>query len=101
MRNNSTLLYADKEKNSDGLEHVTAFGYTDEATGEYYTFIGFEDIVGGGDLDYNDVVLVAKGFTNPDAPVDVPVDVPEPFSGMALLTVGAVAAGGALKKKMA
>ena len=97
MRNNPTLLYADKEKNSDGLEHVTAFGYTDEATGEYYTFIGFEDIVGGGDLDYNDVVLVAKGFTNPDAPVDVP----EPVSGMALLTVGAVAVGGALKKKMA
>ncbi|RZM77331.1 DUF4114 domain-containing protein [Leptolyngbya iicbica] len=94
---NNTLLYTDASKNSDGLEHVTAFGYTDEKTGEYYTFIGFEDIVGGGDLDYNDVVLVAKGFTNPDAPVDVP----EPISGLAVLAVGAVAVGGALKKKMA
>jgi len=93
----NTLLYTDASKNSDGLEHVTAFGYTDEKTGEYYTFLGFEDIVGGGDLDYNDVVLVAKGFTNPDAPVDVP----EPLSGLAVLAVGAVAAGGALKKKMA
>ncbi len=94
---NPTLLYTDASKNSDGLEHVTAFGYTDEATGDYYTFIGFEDIVGGGDLDYNDVVLVAKGFTNPDAPVDVP----EPISSLAVLAVGAVAAGGALKKKLA
>ncbi|WP_204138844.1 DUF4114 domain-containing protein [Halomicronema sp. CCY15110] len=96
-KTNPTLLYTDASKNSDGLEHVTAFGYTDEATGEYYTFIGFEDIVGGGDLDYNDVVLVAKGFTNPDAPADVP----EPISSLAVLAVGAVAAGGALKKKMA
>jgi hypothetical protein len=96
-KTNPTLLYTDASKNSDGLEHVTAFGYTDEATGDFYTFIGFEDIVGGGDLDYNDVVLVAKGFTNPDAPADVP----EPVSGLAVLAVGAVAAGGALKKKMA
>ena len=51
--------------------------------------------MGGGDLDYNDVVLVAKGFTNPD------VDVPEPISSLAVLAVGAVAAGGALKKKLA
>ncbi|MGD1858470.1 MAG: DUF4114 domain-containing protein [Leptolyngbyaceae cyanobacterium] len=94
-KSNPTLLYTDASKNSDGLEHVTAFGYTDESTGDYYTFIGFEDIVGGGDLDYNDVVLVAKGFQNPD------VDVPEPMSSLAVLAVGAVAAGGALKKKTA
>ncbi|MEM6519596.1 MAG: DUF4114 domain-containing protein [Cyanobacteria bacterium P01_C01_bin.70] len=94
-KDNPTLLYTDASKNSDGLEHVTAFGYTDEATGDYYTFIGFEDIVGGGDLDYNDVVLVAKGFQNPD------VDVPEPMSSLAVLAVGAIVAGGALKKKMA
>lgn len=94
-KENPTLLYTNADKNSDGLEHVTAFGYMDEVTGDYYTFIGFEDIVGGGDLDYNDVVLVAKGFQNPD------VDVPEPVSSLAVLAVGAVAAGGALKKKMA
>lgn len=94
-KSNPTLLGADPTKNSDGLEHVTAFGYTDEATGDYYTFIGFEDIIGGGDRDFNDVVLVAKGLTNPDA------DVPEPMSALGVLAVGAIAAGGALKKKIA
>ena len=96
-KDNPTLLGADPTKNSDGLEHVTAFGYTDKTTGDYYTFIGFEDIVGtkGNDFDYNDVVIVAKGLTNPDA------DVPEPMSAMAVLAVGAIAAGGALQKKSA
>lgn len=94
-KKNPTLLGADPTKNSDGLNHITAFGYTDEATGEYYTFIGFEDIIGGGDRDFNDVVIVAKGLTNPDA------DVPEPMSALGVLVVGAIAAGGALKKKVA
>jgi len=94
-KDNPTLLGADPTKNSDGLEHVTAFGYTDETTGDYYTFIGFEDIIGGGDRDFNDVVIVAKGLTNPDA------DVPEPMSALGVLAVGAIAAGGALKKKTA
>ena len=96
-KSNPHIFGADPTKNPDGINHITAFGYTDQATGDYYTFIGFEDLWNGGDRDFNDVVIVAKGFQNPDAPVDVP----EPISGLAVLAVGAVAVGGALKKKMA
>jgi hypothetical protein len=53
-RNGQTWLYNDKSRNSDGLQHVVAF----LIPGSRYVMIGFEDIVGGGDLDYNDLVFV-------------------------------------------
>lgn len=40
--------------NSDGLRHVVALAYP----GSPYLIIGFEDIRGGGDRDYNDVLFV-------------------------------------------
>ncbi|MGF1460131.1 MAG: DUF4114 domain-containing protein [Leptolyngbyaceae cyanobacterium] len=93
--NGGTNVYgANPDENPDGINHITAFGYNDEASGEYFTFIGFEDLYNGGDRDFNDVVLVAKGLTSS-------ADVPEPMSALAVLAVGAVAAGSAVKKKLA
>ncbi len=50
----TTWLWNDVDKNSDDLQHVVAF----LLPGTPYVLIGFEDIVGGGDLDYNDALFV-------------------------------------------
>lgn len=55
-----------EELNSDKLQHVIAMYFADEFPG--YILIGFEDIVGGGDLDYNDCLFVV------DVGVDVDID---------------------------
>lgn len=44
-------------RNSDGVEHV-AVTYE----GSCSWLIGFEDLTGGGDLDYNDVVMRVQGM---------------------------------------
>jgi hypothetical protein len=74
-------LGTDMAQNSDGLQHVVAF-QQDE-----WVILGFEDIVGGGDLDYNDVVFAVRGIQE-----GVPEDVPEPSAmvGMVLLGIGGV-----------
>ena len=41
-------------RNPDGLQHMVAW-----LLGDRYVLIGFEDLMNGGDLDYNDVVFVA------------------------------------------
>lgn len=38
--------------NSDGIKHAVNFGKN-----SIYTIVGFEDILGGGDKDYNDVII--------------------------------------------
>jgi len=45
----------DTAANLDGLQHVFAYAVKDSP----YLLFSFEDLVGGGDRDYNDVVLVA------------------------------------------
>ncbi|MEZ6137722.1 MAG: DUF4114 domain-containing protein [Pirellulaceae bacterium] len=50
----TTPLWADETLNSDGLQHMVAFMIPDSR----FILLGFEDIVGGGDLDYNDALFV-------------------------------------------
>lgn len=45
--------------NPDGIQHLAAW-----LLGDRYVLLGFEDIVGGGDLDYNDVVAVVDLSTD-------------------------------------
>jgi hypothetical protein len=85
-------------KNADGLNHVFASAHPAEPwigvpAG---TFIGFEDLLGGGNLDYNDHTFV---FTNvsflaptvPAAGTGMAGAVPEPATwAMMLLGFGAV-----------
>ena len=50
----TTSLWADRALNSDGLQHMVAFMIPNSR----FILLGFEDIVGGGDLDYNDALFV-------------------------------------------
>lgn len=55
----SQILWNDDAFNPDKLQHITAFQLPDPN----FLLLGFEDIVGGGDLDYNDCVMVVDfGF---------------------------------------
>lgn len=48
---NPDVWYGKTSKNSDGLEHLMAYEY------ENFLILAWEDLNGGGDLDYNDVVV--------------------------------------------
>lgn len=80
----------DNTFNKDGLQHVTTYQYED------FLVLAYEDLYGGGDKDYNDVVIAVRGLvdTNPDV-----ADVPEPATVLALLGLGV--AGTAVKRKQA
>jgi hypothetical protein len=67
-------LWNDKSRNSDGLQHVVAFALPDSP----YILVGFEDILGGGDLDYNDALFVVDvGIENVDVLTDNPASLPQ------------------------
>lgn len=51
----SQVLSTDTAANLDGLQHVFAYAVKDSP----YLILTFEDTPGGGDRDYNDVILVA------------------------------------------
>jgi Domain of unknown function (DUF4114) len=57
----------DQALNPDGLQHVIAYYYKD------YLVLGFEDLWGGGDKDYNDTVFAIDiGKANAGAAANVP-----------------------------
>ena len=71
---NITWLWNDISKNSDALQHVVAFAMPNSP----YVLIGFEDIVGGGDLDYNDALFVVDiGMVNATSLSDDPSSLPQ------------------------
>lgn len=83
------VFYSTKALNSDGVNHVWATGY---AGGDFGipagTYVAFEDLNGGGDLNYHDETFV---FTN----VATTGNVPEPATWAMMIAgfglVGAVA----------
>jgi len=73
---------ASKALNSDGLQHMASFAVQDSA----YLLLSFEDMTGGGDKDYNDLVFAVEiGVANVQALAN-----PEPATVLTFLLVGTV-----------
>jgi len=53
-RSGRTWYWNDIDKNGDGLQHVVAFLIPNSP----FILVGFEDLWGGGDRDYNDILYV-------------------------------------------
>lgn len=93
------LFYSQKALNSDGVEHLVTFAgdgsdsldifgtnnYSPFAAGEY--ILAWEDLLGGGDTDYSDMVVLVESVT----------PVPEP-SALVLLGLGLLGFAGARRK---
>jgi hypothetical protein len=76
--NGGTNLYStDSSVNQDGIDHVVAYALEDSP----YLLIGFEDLYGGGDRDFNDLLFVVDiGSAN----VNALTNAPEPSTMMIL-----------------
>lgn len=77
-------------RNDDGLAHAVAT--TTMLNGTYMTTVGFEDLFGGGDLDYNDFMFSLSNVVDPPAAVPAPAT-------LSLLTLGLLGAGFARKRR--
>jgi len=77
------VFYSDKGLNGDGVNHVYSTSFGGSGAVPAGTYVGFEDLKGGGDLNYHDETFV---FTNVGATPVTPA-VPEP-ANLALLVSG-------------
>ena len=118
---------SDQSKNADGVNHVYASSFSGNAEIPVAgTFVAFEDLRGGGDLNYNDETFVftntaaltgpeelaaeiqntsSRSTSNPSLPSTVVSAVPLPGSapmfGAALLGLGAAGFGAKRRKAAA
>jgi hypothetical protein len=73
-------FYSNKALNSDGVNHVYSTSFAGDGTAPAGTYVAFEDLNGGGDLNYHDETF---SFVN----VSTRPAVPEP-TNVALLLAG-------------
>lgn len=98
LNTGTTIFYSDKDLNADSIDHMVAFQGkgTDTidlpatlpgvwSTNEY--IMAWEDLPGGGDMDYNDFVLMTESVSPISMPDPSIQSIPEP-SILALLGIG-------------
>lgn len=85
-------LFSDKALNADGVNHVYSTAFSGDVIHGIPagTYVGFEDLRGGGDFDYDDETFV---FTNIAA-------IPEPET-YAMLLIGLGVIGSAIRRRNA
>lgn len=77
-----TVFSTDKSVNADGINHVVAFAYV--MANSPFLIIGFEDLWGGGDRDFNDILFAVDiGVAN----VKALTSTPEPALALTLVTL--------------
>ena len=81
--------YSDESLNADGINHAYSAAFSGNAalgvpTG---TYVGFEDVYGGGDSDYNDETFMFTNITsnNPVSPVPEPEAYATLLAGLGLI----------------
>lgn len=85
-----SFFSGDMLRNPDSLAHVEAITTFDQVTGAFVTTLGFEDLLGGGDEDYNDFMFQ---LTNVVDPPNISVAAAPAPSVLALLGLGLAAIG--------
>lgn len=75
----TNTYYTDTELNSDGIDHFVALATPDNP----YLLIGVEDLPGGGDEDYNDVVVALEvGLATTKSLMAKAVPLPAPVAAL-------------------
>jgi Domain of unknown function (DUF4114)/PEP-CTERM motif len=90
--------YSDKSLNSDGVNHVFSADYTGSEIIPAGTYIGFEDMLKGGDLNYFDLSFVFQNVATRELPAVG--GVPEP-SSWAMLIAGFGLTGAVMRRRTA
>ena len=67
-----SFFTGDLLRNPDLLAHAEAITTFDEESGKYVTRVGFEDLLDGGDLDFNDFEFLLTNVVDPAPPVPAP-----------------------------
>ncbi|MDB6071727.1 MAG: hypothetical protein JWL81_2898 [Verrucomicrobiales bacterium] len=76
-----TVFSTNRSVNADGINHVVAFAY--QVASSPYLIIGFEDLLGGGDRDFNDLLFAVDiGAAN----VRALTSTPEPAMALTLVS---------------
>lgn len=74
---NDALLHSyytgDKSRNPDGLAHAEAITTFDDLTQQFITTVGFEDLFGGGDNDFNDLSFQLTNVVDPPGIPEPPI----------------------------
>lgn len=89
-----TFVTGPGSRNPDGIPHANVnFVNFNKNSSTNVARVGFEDLFGGGDKDYNDFKFQVSGGIKPTA-------APEPSSALGTLAFGALGAGYILKRNL-